>query len=74
MTRNGKILSWVGLSLVFLAACDGSDGAFGNPALQFGEIFTKAFAADSNAAPTDDLRISYLGVDGVNLTADPIDF
>ena len=74
MTRNGKILTGVGLSFVVLAACDGSNGVFGNPAFQFGPIFAAAFAADDNATPAEDLRITYLGVDGVSLTADPVDF
>ena len=74
MTRNGKILLGVGLSFGFLAACDGSDGVFGNPAFQFGEVFAAAFAADPNSVPAEDLRITYLGNAGVSLTADPVDF
>lgn len=74
MTRNRKILTGVGLSFVVLAACDGSDGTFGNPASQFGEAFAAAFNADSTDTPAEDLTITYLGVTGVNLTADPVDF
>lgn len=74
MTRNSKFLTGAGLSLLVLAACDGSDGTFGNPAFQFGEVFARAFAADRNSVPTEELRITYLGVDGVNQTADPVDF
>ena len=74
MTRNRKFLAGAGLSFLVLAACDGSDGTFGNPAFQFGEVFAKAFAADRNSVPVEDLRITYLGVEGVNLTADPVDF
>jgi len=74
MTRNGKILTGAGLSFAILAACDGSDGAFGNPASQFGEIFAAAFAAAPTATPSEDLTIAYLGVQGVNLTAEPVDF
>lgn len=74
MTRHGKILTGVGLTFVFLAACDGSDGTFGNPAAQFGATFANAFAADTNSVPTEDLRITYLGVEGANLTVAPVDF
>lgn len=74
MTRNRKILTGAGLSLIVLAACDGSDGVIGNPSFQFGEAFVNAFNAGADTVPAEDLRISYLGVDGVNLTADPVDF
>ncbi len=74
MTRKGKILTGVGLSFVFLAACDGSDGAFGNPASQFGEAFAAAFSADANSAPTEDLLIAFQGVQGVSETSAPVDF
>lgn len=74
MTRNRKFLTAVGLSLVVLAACDGSDGAFGNPASQFGEAFAAAFGADANSVPTETLTIAFQGTPGVNLTAAPLDF
>lgn len=64
----------MGLSLAFLAACDGSDGTLGNPAFQFGQAFATAFNLGPNAAPAEDLTIAYMGAPGVSLTADPIDF
>ena len=74
MTRSKKTLTGVGLTFALLAACDGSDGAFGNPAAQFGETFAAAFGAAPATAPAEDLLIAYLGVQGVNLTAEPVDF
>lgn len=74
MKRNSKILTSLGVSLVILAACDGSDGTFGNPASQFGDVFAAAFNADPNDAPTENLKISYLGKQNVDLTAEPVDF
>lgn len=73
MTRNRKTLIGTGLSLLILAACGGG-GMVGNPAFQFGPIFAAAFAAGPNTVPAEELRITYLGVDGVNLTAEPVDF
>ncbi len=74
MTQKRKFLTGAGLSLLVLAACDGSDGTFGNPSFQFGEVFANAFNAGANTTPTDTLQITYLGAEGVNLTADPVDF
>ena len=75
MTRKTKLLSSLGATLALLAACDGSDGAFGNPQAQFGRMFASAFNAKSTAIPADDpnLVIVYNGVSGVDLTADPLD-
>ena len=81
MTRKRKLLSVLGVSLVVLAACDGSDGVFGNPASQFGENFEVAFGAGSNDAPRDnsadgtkdDLTITFAGDEGVSLTDQPLD-
>ena len=73
MTRNRKLLSVAGVSLVVLAACDGSDGVIGNVQAQFGKDFAMAFNADSTAEPSEQLSIRYLGVNGVSLTAEPVD-
>ncbi len=74
MTRNRKILAGVGMSFVFLVACDGSDGIMGNPASQFGPAFAAAFNAGPNDVPSEDLLITYLGNDEVSLTDAPVDF
>ena len=75
MTRKGKLYSTLAASLVIVAACDGSDGAMGNAQSQFGTMFAAAFNGKADADPKDDpnLVISYGGVDGVDLNADPLD-
>lgn len=73
MTLNSKLLTGMGLSLAFLAACDGSDGVMGNAASQFGPAFETAFNALSTDVPQEDLTIVYRGVTGVSLTEQPID-
>lgn len=74
MTRTRKLGWTAGVSLLVLAACDGSDGIIGNPSTQFGSIFAAAFAADMNAAPVNDpLTITYRGTTGPSLTAAPLD-
>ena len=75
MTRKGKLYSTLAASLVVLAACDGSDGVLGNPQSQFGPLFASAFngTADDDAKDDPDLVITYGGVDGVDLNADPLD-
>ncbi len=74
MARKTKILTGLGVTLAVLAACDGSDGVAGNPVFQFGPVFAAAFNARPNSVPAENLVITYLGVDGINLTADPVDF
>ena len=78
MTRNAKLLAALGLVTLGLAACDGSEGpaAPGTVQSQFGSLFAAAFDADANAVPKDgaELAIVYGGVDGVDLTAAPVDF
>ena len=75
MTRKGKLLSTLAASLVVLAACDGSDGVLGNSQAQFGSLFASAFNAGPDADAKDDpnLEITYGGVSGVDLEADPLD-
>ena len=77
MTRNAKLLAALGLVVLGVAACDGSDspGAPGTAQSQFGDLFAAAFNADANAVPKDgaELGIVYGGVDGVDLTAAPLD-
>ncbi len=73
MTRNGKILAGLGLTVIVLAACDGSDGVIAGPALLFGQAFAAAFNADPKDQPSENLTITYQGVNGINLTALPID-
>jgi hypothetical protein len=73
MTRKRKLLSVVGMSLVVLAACDGSDGVLGNAQAQFGNVFAAAFNAPGTAEPSEALAIRYQGVNGVSLTAEPVD-
>ncbi len=85
MKSNVKLLSVLCVSVFMLAACDDSDVVAGDGdddanmaevADQFGPGFAAAFRADPNGEPvdTDDIVITFLGVDGPNLTADPIDF
>ncbi|MFN3311962.1 MAG: hypothetical protein ACK46Q_00655 [Hyphomonas sp.] len=73
MTRNTKLVSAFGASLLVLAACGG--GGVVDAVSQFGPNFAAAFRADANAVPADDpnLVITFLGVTGPHLTADPID-
>lgn len=73
MTRNKKLLSGLGLALAFLAACDGSDGTFGNMQSQFGPQFDAAFNAENTDEPKEDLVIVYRGVTGPNFVAEPVD-
>lgn len=75
MTRKGKLFSSLAATLVILAACDGSDGIAGNPQAQFGTLFAAAFngGADDDAKDDPNLGITYGGVDGVDLDADPVD-
>lgn len=73
MTRNVKLLSALGVALAVLAACDGSDGTFGNAQIQFGPQFAAAFNAAPNDEPKEDLAIVFRGVNGPNFTEDPID-
>ena len=75
MTRKSKLLSMLVASLVILAACDGSDGVMGNAQSQFGRQFAAAFngAPDSDARDDPNLVITYGGVTGVDLNADPLD-
>lgn len=73
MMLNRKLLTGMGLSLVFLAACDGADGVVGNAQSQFGPAFAAAFNALSTDVPSEDLTIVYRGVTGVSLTEQPID-
>ena len=75
MTRKGKLYSTLAASLVILAACDGSDGIMGNAQAQFGTMFAAAFngTADADAKDDPNLVITYGGVEGVDLNADPLD-
>ena len=75
MTRNRKLLSIFVASLVILAACDGSDGVMGNAQAQFGKNFAAAFngGPDSDVRDDPNLVITYGGVTGVDLNADPLD-
>lgn len=75
MTYKTKLWSTLGVSLLVLAACDGSDGAMGNPQEQFGNLFANAFNASPDADPKDDpdLVITFGGVEGVDLGGDPLD-
>ncbi|QDA36469.1 hypothetical protein E4L95_04495 [Paracoccus liaowanqingii] len=73
MTRHVKLLSGLGLALAVLAACDGSDGTFGNAQTQFGPAFAAAFNAQPVDEPKEDLAIIFRGVNGPNFTAEPID-
>lgn len=75
MTRKGKLYSTLAASFVVLAACDGSDGVLGNAQAQFGPMFAAAFngTADDDAKDDPNLVITYGGVDGVDLNADPLD-
>lgn len=85
MTNNIKLLSVLCVSVFMLAACDDSDvvaddgnedANMAEVADQFGPGFAAAFRADPNSEPvdTDDIVITFLGVNGPNFTADPIDF
>ncbi len=73
MTRNVKILSALAIALGVLAACDGSDGTFGNAQIQFGPQFAAAFNAGPTEEPKEELAIVFRGVNGPNFTAGPID-
>lgn len=75
MTSKGKLLSTLAVTLMVLAACDGSDGVAGNAQAQFGSLFATAFNGGVDADPEDDpnLVITFGGVDGVDLDADPLD-
>lgn len=48
----------------------------GTVAAQFGAAFAAIFNADRNGDPAnvDDVVISFMGVNGPNFTADPVDF
>ncbi|MFN4160220.1 MAG: hypothetical protein ACK4GO_17775 [Gemmobacter sp.] len=74
MTRNTKLGSAFGTSLLVLAACGGGGGVV-DAVSQFGPNFAAAFRADPHSEPADDpnLVITFMGVTGPNLTADPID-
>ncbi len=75
MTRKTRLLSAAGVTLFALAACDGSDGTFGNPQEQFGSAFLAAFGADETATPKagPDLSVTFGGSTGVSSTATPVD-
>ncbi len=89
MIRNRKLLlSVFGVSLLILGGCGGDGGGQigmpqdpgADPATnvqdQFGAGFAAAFNADPNSEPvdTDNIVITFRGVDGPNFTEDPIDF
>ncbi len=88
MIRNRKLLlSVFGVSLLILGACEGGSdnlnvvqdpGAQPGTTVQdqFGAGFAAAFNADPNSEPvdTDNIVITFRGVDGPNFTEDPIDF
>lgn len=76
MSSKAKLWSGLGLSVAILVACDGADGVLGNPAAQFGTFFLTAFNVPANGTPlpTDGEQITYLGVVGVNSSAQPVDF
>ncbi len=85
MTHKIKLLSLLCGALLLVAACDDSDVIAGDGdddavmagvADQFGPGFAAIFNADRNGDPAniDDVVISFLGVNGPNFTADPVDF
>jgi hypothetical protein len=78
MTRTTTRAAGLGLALLILAGCDGSDkpqNPMGLVAQQFGETFRRAFAQGPNDAPLDgDLTITFMGVAGPSKTAAPVDF
>lgn len=80
MQRKFKIIPALCLSALVLAACDDSDNLAGGGAsgavAQFGSQFAAIFNADRNGDPAniDDVVISFMGVNGPNFTADPVNF
>lgn len=80
MQRKLSLVPALCISLFALSACDGSDSAaggdLGTVAAQFGAAFAAIFNADRNGDPAnvDDVVISFMGVNGPNFTADPVDF
>ena len=81
MQKQFKIITALCLSALVLAACDDSDNLAGGgdasgAVAQFGAQFAAIFNADRNGDPAniDDVVISFMGVNGPNFTADPVNF